>query len=109
MSNHLKIQRYLLQRESKKLPPKPCNHRKTNGNSVSFASSKEDELFENSINAREWLTTEEAAEYLRISPKALLNKVSNGTISTYKLGRSNRYRLIELRETLLSQKKGDPT
>lgn len=54
----------------------------------------------------EWLTTKQAAEYLCLSKGAFLNMVSNGQIPFYKLGRRNRYRLLDLRELLLTQKRG---
>jgi excisionase family DNA binding protein len=54
----------------------------------------------------EWLTTEEAANFLRISVKALRNMASNGQVPFYKLGRRNRYRKDELEALLLSQKRG---
>lgn len=58
------------------------------------------------IEYREWLTSAEAAKYLGISQSSLFNMVSNGKIPYYKLGRSNRYLVSELRELLLSQPKG---
>lgn len=54
----------------------------------------------------EWLTTKQAAEYLGLSVGALMNMVSNGHIPYYKLGRRNRYRLVDLRELLLAEKRG---
>ncbi len=52
-------------------------------------------LFENSC-IREWLTSTEAAHYLKVSIGSLFNMTSNGTIRCYKLGRRNRYRLADL-------------
>ncbi len=54
----------------------------------------------------EWLDTEEAAQYLRISPYQLRNLTSNGRVPYYKFGRSNRYLRKELRELLLAQSRG---
>lgn len=54
----------------------------------------------------EWLDSEEAANLLRISVKALRNMTSNGQLPFYKLGRRNRYRKDELEAQLLSQKRG---
>jgi len=54
----------------------------------------------------EWLTTEEAANYLRLSRQTLLNMTSNGQIPYYKLGRSNRYLRSELKRLLLAHSKG---
>lgn len=54
----------------------------------------------------EFMTTNEAAEYLRISPAGLLNLVSQGKIPYRKFGRSNRYIKNELRKILDKNKKG---
>lgn len=64
-----------------------------------------EKIFDNRI-VREWLCTEEAAEYLRLSVGSLRNLTSNGMVPHYKLGNRNRYRLDELRELLLERKKG---
>lgn len=54
----------------------------------------------------EWLTSKQAAHYLQVSEGTLRNMVSNGMIPYTKLGRSNRYSLNELRQLLLSKKRG---
>lgn len=54
----------------------------------------------------EFLTTDEAAEFLRLSKQSLLNMSSNGKIPYYKLGNRNRYRLQDLQELLLKTKRG---
>jgi excisionase family DNA binding protein len=54
----------------------------------------------------EWLTSAEAATYLRITKRQLFNLTSNGKIPYYKFGRSNRYRKDELRQLLLAQARG---
>jgi excisionase family DNA binding protein len=54
----------------------------------------------------EWLTSNQAAEYLGVSNSRLLNLTSNGNIPYYKFGRSNRYLVSELRELLLSKPRG---
>lgn len=59
-----------------------------------------------SLTTEEWLTTEEAALYLRISTFALRNMSSNGKVPYYKLGGRNRYLKSDLRELLLSQRRG---
>ncbi|MGK5082976.1 helix-turn-helix domain-containing protein [Bdellovibrionota bacterium FG-1] len=59
-----------------------------------------------SLKIREWLTTEQAADYLGLSIGALMNMISNGLVPYYKFGRRNRYLLVELRQLLLSQKRG---
>lgn len=63
---------------------------------------------ERSLTIQEWLTTDEAAEYLRVSIGSLRNMTSNGKIPFYKIPgtRLNRYRLADLRELLLSEKRG---
>ncbi len=61
---------------------------------------------ERSLKTNGWMDTIEAANFLRISVKALRNKTSNGQLPFYKLGRSNRYRKDELETVLLSQKRG---
>ena len=54
----------------------------------------------------EWLTTEQAAYYLQVSVPTLRNDSSNGKVPYYKYGKRNRYRLSELRQLLLSNKRG---
>ena len=70
-------------------------------------TSKNARLFDNRISVDhkpEWLTTVEAALYLRISVGSLRNKTSYGAVPCYKLGRSNRYRVSDLRSLLLKSK-----
>lgn len=75
---------------------------------VEYDSKDSVGLFENRIPPihQEWLSTEEAAAYLRLSIGSLRNLTSNGVIPRYKLGSRNRYRQEELRHLLL-QNKGD--
>lgn len=54
----------------------------------------------------EWMSTEEAASYLRISVKSLRNLTSNGKIPHYKFFKLNRYRKDELQKLLLTHKRG---
>lgn len=63
-------------------------------------------FFENLIGEEEWLTSSEAANYLGISCKTLMNLASNGKIPYYKFGRRNRYLKDELRMLLMSQRRG---
>ena len=49
----------------------------------------------------EWLTTKEAAKYLRLSVKALHNMTSNGDVPVHKLGRRSRYLKSELKRLFL--------
>lgn len=67
-------------------------------------SEQQQQFFENLSD--KWLTTTEAAEYLRISLKCLQNLSSNGKIPHYKFGRRNRYLLSELKKLLLAQPRG---
>lgn len=53
-----------------------------------------------------FLTTDEAAEYLRISTASLRNMTSSGKITYYKLFGRNRFLLSELKKLVLSQKRG---
>lgn len=59
-----------------------------------------------SLTSTEWFNTEQVARYLGLSSAAIRNMTSNGQIPYYKLGRRNRYRAPELRELLLSRKRG---
>lgn len=59
-----------------------------------------------SLKIREWMTTEDAATYLGVSVGSLRNMASNGQVPYHKLGRRNRYSVVELRQLLLSQKRG---
>ena len=52
------------------------------------------------------LTTEEAANYLRVSVGTLRNMTSDGLVPYTKLGSRNRYFLNELQELLRSNRKG---
>ena len=62
-------------------------------------------IFDNKI---EWLTTKEAAGYLRISPANLRVRVNRGEIPVDgRLGRLLRFRRERLDELLKSQTKGN--
>ena len=61
---------------------------------------------DSSLSNREWLNTEQAADYLAISVGALRNMTSNGQVPYYKLGNRNRYSVTQLRQLLLSRKRG---
>lgn len=58
------------------------------------------------IENEEWLTSQEAADFLKISLQSLFNRVSMGQIPYYKFGRSNRYRLSDLKKLLLGHPRG---
>lgn len=59
-----------------------------------------------SLKTEEWMNTEEAARYLRLSVGALRNLTSNGKVPYHKLGNRNRYLLDDLRKLLLANKRG---
>ena len=61
-------------------------------------------LFENQVTY-EWLSTIEAASYLRITPNALRILVHRGKVQAYKLGSRLKFRLKDLRSIL--SKKGE--
>lgn len=54
---------------------------------------------------QEWLTTEEAALYLKITPATLRNMVWEQAIPYYKLGRRNRFLKSELFQFLSKTRK----
>ncbi len=58
------------------------------------------------LESEQWLTSPEAASFLRVSVATLRNLASNGRVPFYKFGRSNRYRMADLVKMLLSNKKG---
>ena len=59
-----------------------------------------------SLKTEEWMTTKEAAEFLRIKCASLLNLSSNGKIPYYKFQRRNRYLKSDLSQLLLSNRRG---
>ncbi|MBX2987860.1 MAG: helix-turn-helix domain-containing protein [Bdellovibrionaceae bacterium] len=59
-----------------------------------------------SLKTEEWMTTEEAAEYLKIPKASLLNLSSNGKVPYYKFQRRNRYLKSDLLRLLLSNRRG---
>jgi len=65
------------------------------------------QLFDNQIcQSQEWLTTEEAAAYLRISVGALRNMTCNGQVPYHKLFGRNRYKIEDLQSLHLKKEKG---
>jgi excisionase family DNA binding protein len=59
----------------------------------------------NEIQAEKWLTTKEAAEYLRISAGSLRNMIANGSMKiSGKLGTRNRFLQSDLKKLLLAIK-----
>jgi excisionase family DNA binding protein len=65
------------------------------------------ELLENQIPCEAvWLTTVEAAAYLKLSVGCLYNLASQGTLPYHKLGRRNRFLKIELDLHLMREQRG---
>lgn len=56
---------------------------------------------------KEWLTSEEAAAFLGIPLRSLFNETSNGKLPYYKYGKRLRFKLDELRKSLLANPRGD--
>jgi len=65
--------------------------------------SKKETLFDNLI----WLTTNEAAEYLRTTPNNVRVMICRGRLKPYKLGNRNRFKRSELDDLIESSKKKD--
>jgi excisionase family DNA binding protein len=76
----------------------------SDSNQKVVTSVSRSELFENQADI--WLTTEEAAEFLRISARSLLNLTSMGRIRYFKLGRRNRFLLQDLSTVLRANARG---
>ena len=58
------------------------------------------------FKSKEWLNSAEAAEYLGLTVQQLHNRTSAGNVPFHKLGRLNRYSLVEIREFLLKNRRG---
>lgn len=58
------------------------------------------------IEKDEWLTSHEAALYLKVSTQTLMDLCSRRKVPYYKFGRRNRYLRSELENLLRSQKRG---
>lgn len=71
---------------------------KTGKPGTSELDSKSEVKFFESLNSSiRWLTTKEAAEYLRTSPRQIRNWVYQGKIKAYKLlGKSLRFKVSDL-------------
>jgi hypothetical protein len=59
-----------------------------------------------SLKTEEWLTSEMAALYLKVSVGVLRNMTSNGLVPYHKLGSRNRYLREDLRNLLLKNRRG---
>lgn len=53
-----------------------------------------------------WMTTEEVAQYLRVSKSVVYNLTSNGYLPYYKIGGRNRFLKSEIDELIFQQKIG---
>lgn len=62
------------------------------GENISERNSSSNLFFDNLI----WLSTEEAAEYLRVSIGSIKNLVYRGVLKPRKLGRLNRFKREEI-------------
>lgn len=85
------------------------DYRFTTESIADFATSADKEFNNCSLKTEEeieWLTTEEASEYLRLSAGSFRNMVSDGHIPHYKLGKRNRYLRCELRNLLSGEARG---
>ena len=70
-------------------------------------TSGSDQVFDNPVfGPDEWLTTEEAAAFLKIPAASLRNMASAGRVPFYKLGSKNRYRKSELANLLFENRRG---
>lgn len=76
------------------------------GNFFGVSLCKVDAQSSLKIKESDWLTTGEAAAYLKVAIGTLKNWTSNGKIPFHKLNRLNRYSKRELDELLLGQKRG---
>lgn len=72
----------------------------TAGHQLSFLLDS-NKLFENT-NRREWLSTEEAAHYLRLTPNALRIMVHRGQVVPHRVGRRLRFKEAELDALVMS-------
>lgn len=83
------------------------NHDRRNA-TENLTNGKADEIISEQVGAvvDEWLTTEEAAAYLKISAHTLRNLTSNGRVPYYKWQSRNRYLKSDLRKLLMSNKRG---
>ncbi len=50
---------------------------------------------------QKWLTTEEAAQYLRVSANSIKTMVHRGKVRVHKLGRRNRFLIDELERVIV--------
>jgi len=66
---------------------------------------KSESIMDSLMNGTDkFLTTNQAAEYLGITPAVLRNEVHAGNVPYYKFGRRNRYLKSKLTEMILNKK-----
>ncbi len=79
-------------------------------NNFNFIAKRSDSVVQNdqssSLKIEEWLTSDEAALYLKVSVGTLRNLTSNGHVPYHKLGNRNRYLRDDLRNLLLKNRRG---
>lgn len=76
---------------------KKTNTRVNSKNTSAFEIKNSELFFDKKIVSSNWLTTKEAAEYLRTSPNQIRNWVYQGKLRAYKLfGKSLRFKSSEL-------------
>ena len=73
----------------------------TNGN-LALQGDLQERFFENRI-AVEWLSTDQAARYLSITPNALRILVFRNRVRAYKIGHRLRFRLKDLQSLLIKK------
>ena len=73
----------------------------TNGN-LALQNDLQERFFENKI-AVEWLSTDQAARYLSITPNALRILVFRNRVRAYKFGHRLRFRLKDLQSLLIKK------
>ena len=76
------------------------------GEKCAIAADENSRVVESSLSSGEWFSSDEAAEYLRISVRALFNLTSAGKVPHFKFGRRNRYRVDDLRNLLSAEPRG---
>lgn len=73
------------------------NTRVNSRNTSEFRMKNSGMFFDSRISSSNWLTTKEAAEYVRSTPKQLRKWVYQGRVEAYKfLGKSLRFKKTEL-------------
>ena len=87
------------------MPSQKCSHEEYQKN-LSPDQGRDTWESRNSSLKIDWLTTEGAAAFLKVSVGSIRNMSSNGEIPVYKLGRRNRYLASDLSSLLLASKKG---